>query len=105
MLPDPPRVLWTLPTAPASPLQNCFLRPCSSNSLLLSTENQANLQDIINISEEVEEISVPVTNVPLSAPALGLLRATIDPLQQSNCYGVDLYMKTIHFVNDFMLSL
>ena len=67
----------------------------SSNSLLFSTENQANFQDIINISEEVEDISMPVTNVPLSAPALGLLIATIDPLQQS---------LTIN-VNDFMLSL
>ena len=86
-----------------SPLQ--LFTAYSSNSLLFSDENQANLQDIIDISEEVEEISVPVTNVPLSAPALALLRATIDPLQQSNCYGVDLYMKTIHFVNDFMLSL
>ena len=34
MLPDPPRVLWALPTAPPSPLQNCFLRPCKVSLIL-----------------------------------------------------------------------
>ena len=58
-------------------------------------------------SDDVEddserEVSVPQTASPLSDENLVILRSSVNPLQSSSEYGVDLYIDTIKLVFDLL---
>jgi hypothetical protein len=48
---------------------------------------------------DVDAVQVPETTCPLSQEHLDELVATIDPLRESNSYGIDIYLETMEFVN------
>lgn len=48
--------------------------------------------------DEVEHVHVEDVHNPLTATDYLELKRTINPLQDSNCNGVDLYIKTLQFV-------
>ena len=52
--------------------------------------------DIEDDSER--EVNIPETSSPLSDENMGALRMEINPLQESNVYGADLYISTIVLV-------
>ena len=47
-------------------------------------------------------ISVPNTNIPLSQSSLDTLHSTIDPLQDCDDFGADLYVRTIRLMYQLM---
>ncbi len=48
-------------------------------------------------------IVVPIIDIPLSDDGFAVLRASVDPLQESNCFGADVYMKAINTLYHLML--
>lgn len=50
--------------------------------------------------DENEGIVVPSTTLNLSEEELEELRATVDPLSQSDDYGISLYQETLQFLHD-----
>ena len=48
---------------------------------------------------DVDAVNVPETTCPLSQEHLDELVATVDPLRESNSYGIDIYLETLEFVN------
>ena len=48
---------------------------------------------------DVDAVDVPETTCPLSQEHLDELVATVDPLRESNSYGIDIYLETLEFVN------
>ena len=51
------------------------------------------------ISPDIESVNVPDTECPFSTDQLDLLKETINPLEESDDYGVQLYITTRMFVN------
>lgn len=49
---------------------------------------------------ETEAVVVPAVNPPICDYDLQVLQVTIDPLQDSDSYGTDMYLELIHFVNN-----
>ncbi|XP_078793700.1 uncharacterized protein LOC144987876 [Oryzias latipes] len=47
-------------------------------------------------------INVPVFDSPLSGPQMLELQDNINPLQHSDCFGVDLYLHTVQYVENLM---
>ena len=47
---------------------------------------------------EAEGITVPATTLNINDEELDELRATVDPLSQSDEYGIDLYQETLQFL-------
>ena len=47
-------------------------------------------------------ISVPDTNIPLSQSSFDTLHTTIDPLQDCDDFGVDLYVRTVRLMYQLM---
>ena len=47
---------------------------------------------------DVESIVVPVTNTPLSQEEYHQLSLCINPLRESNSYGIDIYLEVKEFV-------
>ena len=53
--------------------------------------------------EELDEsVDVPELSVILSNEMEQELRQIVDPLRESDCYGLDIYMETIQFVETAM---
>ena len=52
--------------------------------------------------EEVEMIVIPRISPPVCEHDMQALQIGINPLQDSNSYGTDLYMQTIYYVNDVL---
>ena len=48
---------------------------------------------------DVDSVEVPETACPLSQEHFNELVATINPLRESNTYGIDIYLETLEFVN------
>ena len=48
---------------------------------------------------DVDSVEVPETACPLSQEHFDELVATINPLRESNTYGIDIYLETLEFVN------
>lgn len=49
-----------------------------------------------------EDVAIPAICSPLLQRDLLALRLSIDPLEYSDCYGGDLFMRTVHLVNVLM---
>ncbi|KAJ4942413.1 hypothetical protein JOQ06_012279 [Pogonophryne albipinna] len=47
-------------------------------------------------------VNVPTLESPLSDPEMMLLQDTIDPLQESDCFGVDIYLETVQYVENLI---
>ena len=45
-----------------------------------------------------EEVAVPRVNFQLSSRNTQLLQTLINPLQDSQCYGIDVYEQTLAFI-------
>ena len=54
--------------------------------------------------DDTETVSIPETNVPFSDTSLSMLSLAVDPLQQSDCYGADVYLQAVNTVYQLMLS-
>ena len=52
--------------------------------------------------EEVEIVVIPRIPPPVCEHDVQALQIAINPLQDSNSYGTDLYMQTIYYVNDVL---
>ena len=52
--------------------------------------------------ETWNELSVQVPEIPcpLSDTAFNVLKTSVDPLEDSSCYGIDIYIKSVEVVND-----
>ena len=50
--------------------------------------------------EDSEAVTIPAIMPPVSEHDLHGLQLAIDPLQNSDCYGADLYIETIIFINN-----
>lgn len=46
--------------------------------------------------DDNHRIVVPNTEISLSKEGLDVLKASINPLQESSCYGADIYMRTVN---------
>ena len=59
-----------------------------------------------SIDEEVERIVIPTICPPVSEHDVNVqvLQMDINPVQDSNCYGTDLYMQTVYYINDTLRS-
>ena len=56
-----------------------------------------------DLIDEDDAINVPETVVPLSDSSINMLTGSINPLQQSDSYGADIYMQTVNLVYQLML--
>lgn len=45
-------------------------------------------------------VQVPEIPCPLSETAFNVLKTSVDPLEDSSCYGIDIYIKSVEVVND-----
>lgn len=54
--------------------------------------------------DDSETISIPEINLPLSDASLSTLNVSLDPLQQSDSYGADIYLRAVNMVYQLMLS-
>lgn len=54
------------------------------------------------LSESTEGINIPATHLNLNDEQLDELRALIDPLSQSDDYGLDLYRGTLQYLNSIV---
>lgn len=50
--------------------------------------------------DEVDQVQVEPTNNPLKDSDYLQLISTILPMSDSNCYGVDLYIRVLEYVHD-----
>ena len=58
-----------------------------------------------NIDEDDSEtVSIPEINLPLSDASLSMLTMSLDPLQQSDSYGADIYLQAVNLVYQLMIS-
>ena len=48
---------------------------------------------------DVDAVNVPETACPLSREHVDELARTVDPLRNSDSYGIDIYMETVEYVN------
>ena len=76
-------------------VEDCFL---SSHTL----PTLSNLGHISGLSTET--VDVQPTSITLSTNELQNLRSTIQPLRRSSCWGVDIYLETILFVESTLAS-
>lgn len=53
--------------------------------------------------EDGNKVDIPQTRNPLSDNELSLLVPSVDPLQQSNSFGADLYLSTLFKVGELLL--
>ncbi|XP_041866834.1 uncharacterized protein LOC121655951 [Melanotaenia boesemani] len=54
------------------------------------------------VTEPHPGINVPVLDSPLSDPQLLELQDNINPLQHSDCFGVDIYLHTVQYVENLL---
>lgn len=54
----------------------------------------------IIFSLNIQGVAVPFTRVPISEEDYEELELLIDPLAESENYGIDLYQETLHFLNE-----
>lgn len=52
--------------------------------------------------EETEAVTIPRIQPPIDLQALQALQSSIDPLAASDCYGVDLYLQCLFFINEVL---
>lgn len=55
-------------------------------------------------STDTSSIEIPESSFTLSQTAMQTLQSSVDPLQESTCYGADLYMQTVLLIHQFMLD-
>ena len=48
----------------------------------------------------IKGVAVPVTNLPLSDEDYQQLQQLLDPLAESESYGIDLYRETLQFLQE-----
>ena len=53
-----------------------------------------------DINEDVETVVIPAIFPPLPEGDLQALEVAVNPLQDSDCYGTELYLQTLFFVNN-----
>jgi hypothetical protein len=53
-------------------------------------------------SADVPVVEIPPTDCPLLDDKWLELKSTIDPTRNSDCNGVDIYIETIHFIQNAM---
>ena len=82
-----------------SPLQ-LFLRYSIGNPLFIDNVFPSITANVVR--DDIPSISVPEINLPLSDSALQRLYTSVDPLQESNSYGADIYMRTVTLVYQLM---
>lgn len=59
--------------------------------------------DTLDIAQDDQDaVDILETNLPLSDESLQTLSSTVDPLQASEVYGVDLYLPTVTLVHSLM---
>ena len=63
-------------------------------------DSQSDVEEV----KESETVDVPETDIPLSDASYSSLCSIIDPLHQSSCYGVDLYLQTVRLVYQLMIE-
>ncbi|XP_028412590.1 uncharacterized protein LOC114535487 [Dendronephthya gigantea] len=51
------------------------------------------------VDADVDVVEVPETICPFSPQRFEELQATIDPLRESDSYGIDIYLESLRFVN------
>lgn len=54
------------------------------------------------MNEPHSGVIVPTLESPLSNPEMVQLQDNIDPLQQSTCFGVDIYLNTVQYVENLL---
>ena len=47
-------------------------------------------------------VNVPTLDIPLLDPEIMQLQENIDPLQESACFGVDIYLNTVRYVENLL---
>ena len=47
-------------------------------------------------------VIVPTLDIPLLDPEIMQLQENIDPLQESECFGVDIYLNTVRYVENLL---
>ncbi|CAL8342533.1 unnamed protein product [Boreogadus saida] len=47
-------------------------------------------------------VNVPTLDIPLLDPEIMQLQENIDPLQESECFGVDIYLNTVRYVENLL---
>ena len=57
-----------------------------------------------NPTDDHATVEVPVTGNPLQEEDYALLRGSIDPLRNSDDYGVDTYLEALNFIHAKVLS-
>lgn len=48
---------------------------------------------------DIDVVEIPETPCPISQEDMEELTETIDPLKESNSYGIDIYLDTVQFVS------
>lgn len=59
-------------------------------------------EEIGYTTEPHQGVSVPALDSPLSDPEMMALQDNINPLQQSDCFGVDVYLSTIQYIENLL---
>ena len=77
--------------------------------VILHTQEQDDVKNFgidwngpITEDEDDNQVDVPEVENPLLDRDLQLLQATISPTAQSDCFGVDLYLQVVEFVNQIV---
>ena len=70
-----------------------------SNSYGIDYDADANIDE-----DDSETVSIPEINLPLSDASLSMLTMSLDPLQQSDSYGADIYLQAVNLVYQLIIS-
>ena len=54
------------------------------------------------INDSYPGVNVPTQESPLSDPQMMELQDNIDPLQESDCFGMDIYLSTVQYVENLL---
>lgn len=64
--------------------------------------DSTNSQDYVMPDDDTEGITIPTITLNINEEELDELRATVDPLSQSDEYGLDLYQETLQFLDNII---
>lgn len=70
-----------------------------SNSYVIDYDADTDIDE-----DDSETISIPEMSLPLSDASLSVLSVSLDPLQQSDSYGADIYLQAVNLVYQLMIS-
>lgn len=58
----------------------------------------------VSLASDGEGVEVPPTDIGLSDEQMEELQSTVDPLKESQEFGIDLYLQTVQLILSFNIS-